>query len=57
VDEAKVKACRKSIKKEQEKLEIELQRFDDIHKDELTDLNNKKKIKSIQEKNEIIMRK
>lgn len=33
----------KALKREQEKLEIELQRFDDIHKDELTDLNNKKK--------------
>jgi len=33
----------KALKREQEKLEVELQRFDEIHKDELTDLNNKKK--------------
>lgn len=33
----------KALKREQEKLEIELQRFDEVHKDELTDLNIKKK--------------
>lgn len=33
----------KALKREQEKLELELQRFDETHKDELADLNNKKK--------------
>lgn len=32
----------KALKREQEKLEAELARFDEVHKDELTDLNNKK---------------
>lgn len=33
----------KALKREQEKLELHLQQFDNLHKDELTELNQKKK--------------